>query len=480
MQLNNQKFFQSAFHPAYSLNTKSITKKNLPYLISWVCIFIWLYAYFLPMGGFKFESELYNRNVGNTTKYFYVWLLIGCLIPLLFSAKKFVPKTFYSVILTLISFFALRFTSAGVLSQSIMLIAAACIGHIFASNIYAFVMILNNSEKFFSMILAVLFPKILIFIKPALTQIHSSFDIPSIIILMIIIVLAVCSYFYKYNADEMLQPSRMKVPAKGYALMPLVFVVLAINDVVAPISLGQITALSINQKEQYYFYGIVIGIAIVLFMQRWFAVNICNMLNISFSLLAIGFVIEIISFQTSEAGPAAIGCFGISYAIGMINIYYLAGFMTKKFQSIPFYRIGIALATLYYFITFAVLDVVGKNKMLSPVFMALICVCIVVLFFLLSPFFVKILYTGEWIEDSYRQDVTSCSRLEAKLRDYKLTSAEIEVCRLLLEGCTLRQISGIQSKAYATINTYCTSIYRKLHINSRAELLILLKEYTEK
>lgn len=480
MQLKNRTFLKSVFRPAYSLSIRSITRKNIPYLVGWVCIFIWLYSYFLPMGGFRFESELYNHNVGNSTKYFYVWLLTGSLIPVFFDGRKFVSKTFYSVVITLICFFVLRFTGAGLLSQSIMLVTAVCIGHIFASNIYAFVMVLNNSEKFYSMILAVLMPKVLMFIKPALAQIHSSFDLPSIIILIIIIILAVCSYFYKYSTNEMPHSAGVKAPAKAYALMPIVFVVLAINDVVAPITIAQITNLTINQNEEYYFCGVIIGIAAVFLIQRRFSVNICNMLNISFALLAIGFVIEIISFQTSKAGSAADVCFGISYAIGIINIYYLAGFMAKKFQSVTFYRVVIALAALYYLMTFTILEVFKKYEMLPPVFMALVCVCIVILFFLLTPFFVKILYSGEWIEDSYRHDVTRCSRLEAKLRDYKLTSAEIEVCRLLLEGCTLRQISGIQSKAYPTINTYCTSIYRKLKINSRAELLLLLQDYIEK
>ena len=81
------------------------------------------------------------------------------------------------------------------------------------------------------------------------------------------------------------------------------------------------------------------------------------------------------------------------------------------------------------------------------------------------------------MDDTYRRYISQFSRIEAKLKDYKLTPAEIEVCCLLLEGYTLRQISGIQSKAYATINTYCTSIYRKLNINSRTELFLLLQEY---
>ena len=449
-------------------------------MISWPCIFIWLYSYFLPMGGFKFENELYNRNAGSTAKYFYVWLFVGCLIPILYNGRKFVPKTFYSVLTALFCFTALRFTGAGILSQCIMLVAAACIGHIFASNIYAFFMVLNNSEKFYSMILAVLLPKMLIFDKPALNQVNFAIDSPSVIILVIMLILAVCSYFFKYNIDEMPLSTKIKPPQKAYALMPLVFVVLALNDVIAPNALCQITSLSKNEIERYYFFGVMIGIAIVLLFQKRFSINICNMLNISFALLALGFVVNIISFQKSAAGLTAAVCFGSSYVIGFVNIYYLAGFMTKKFQSVPFYRVGIVLATLYYFSAFTLLEVFKKTEPVSPIFMSLVCVCIVILFFTLIPFFMKMLYEGEWIEDSYRMDVTRCSRLEAKLRDYKLTAAEIEVCRLLLEGCTLRQISGIQSKAYATINTYCTSIYRKLGINSRAELLMLLRDYMEK
>ena len=430
------------------------------------------------MGGFKFESELYNRNTGSSAKYLYVWLFVGCLIPVLFNGRKFVPKTFYSVITAIFCFFVIRFTGTGIMSQCIMLVAAACIGHIFASNIYAFFMVLNNSEKFFSMTFAVLLPKVLMLLKPILNKIYFAIDTPSVIILVIILILAVCSFFYKYNTDEMPRSTKIKAPIRAYALMPLIFVVIAINDVIAPSSLSQITELSKNQIESYYFIGIIAGAAVIL-LQRRFTINICNMLNISFALLAIGFVIDIISYQNGNTASIVAVCFGCSYVIGLINIYYLTGFMTKKFQSVTFYRAGIVLSTIYYFAAFTVMKISMETKMISPIFMALACVCIVIIIFILTPYFVKILYAGEWIEDSYRQDVTRCSRLEAKLRDYKMTSAEIEVCRLLLDGCTLRQISVIQSKAYATVNTYCTSIYRKLSIGSRAELFILLKDYME-
>jgi len=65
-------------------------------------------------------------------------------------------------------------------------------------------------------------------------------------------------------------------------------------------------------------------------------------------------------------------------------------------------------------------------------------------------------------------------------RKYKLSNREIEVCKLLLQGFTMRQIAAILSLAYPTVNTYCTSIYRKLNINSRTELLLVFKEYALK
>lgn len=471
-------FLGKAFQTANPLSLKSITKKNLPYFIGWVAIFIWLYSYFLPMGEFRFVNRLYNSNISNSMVYYYIWLITGGLIPIIFDGKQFVPKTIYSVFITLVCFIIMPFTKSEIISGIIMVIEAICIGHIFASNVYVFFMVLNNSEKFYSMVLAVLLPRILMFVKPLINKGNYIFDGSVAIILVIMLILLGCSYFYRHHTEDVPSVSEMKAPIEAYSLMPLVFVVLAFNDVIAPASLNQMTEISKRQIESYYFFGILIGILAVLLLQKRFSINICNMLNISFALLAVGFSVNLVSFQFKDAGLISAFCFGGSYAIGFVNIYYLAGFMAKKFQSITFYRIGILLSTLYYFFGFIFQNTFREAKLLAPpMIMSLISICIVLLVFIISPFFIKMLYSGEWIDDTYRSDVTKCSRLEACLKDFKLTPSEIEVCKLLLDGYTLRQIAGIQSKAYSTINTYCTSIYRKLNINSRAELLIFLKDY---
>ncbi len=470
----------SAFSPANKLSIKAITRENLPYFGGWIAVSIWLYAYFLPMGDFAIKVSLFEEIVGDTSFYFIVMLITGSLIPILFDGKRFVPASFYSVIVSLVCFISVSLLGPGTPSKIIMMIAVPCIGHIFISHVYAFFMVLNNSEKLYSMILVVLLPKVLTQIKPILSSKQLILHPFSILIFFIMIFLAFTTYYIKTHAETVPSFQKVKAPIKAYSLMPVIYMVFALNDVIAPTVLQQISGFAKNQIDNYYFIGILVGIAVILLLQTRFSMNICTMLNLSFAFLALGFVVDIVRIQYPEVGFVSAFCFGVAYSIGIVNLYYLAGFMIKKFQSIYFYRTGFLISSLCYLATLVFVKISGhSDKPISSILMALISICIIILFFILSPFFVKMLYSGEWIDDAYRGDISQDSRLEAKLKDYKLTPAEIEVCRLLLDGYTLRQISGMQSKAYSTINTYCTSIYRKLNINSRTELFLLLQDYKE-
>jgi DNA-binding CsgD family transcriptional regulator len=89
-----------------------------------------------------------------------------------------------------------------------------------------------------------------------------------------------------------------------------------------------------------------------------------------------------------------------------------------------------------------------------------------------TPFFFLAQGKKEWIADLSRQEVTFGDALNSFFEDWKLSKREKEVARLLLSGLTLRQIALTMSLSYATINTYQNSLYRKLGVNSRSELLL--------
>ncbi|NLP30529.1 MAG: hypothetical protein GX363_05280, partial [Clostridiales bacterium] len=159
-KINIKNLIESSFRSANKLSIKAITKKNLPYLIGWIAVSIWLYAYFLPIGDFALSVSLFESIVGDTSLYFYVMIITGSLIPILFDGKRFVPASFYSLVFSLICFISVLILGPSMPSKIIMFIAVPCIAHIFISHVYAFFMVLNNSEKLYSMILVVLLPKV--------------------------------------------------------------------------------------------------------------------------------------------------------------------------------------------------------------------------------------------------------------------------------------------------------------------------------
>lgn len=61
---------------------------------------------------------------------------------------------------------------------------------------------------------------------------------------------------------------------------------------------------------------------------------------------------------------------------------------------------------------------------------------------------------------------------DKKKRVSLLTPRERELYLLLLEGFTLKESAQRLSIKYPTANTHMTGIYRKLGVNSRAELII--------
>lgn len=61
------------------------------------------------------------------------------------------------------------------------------------------------------------------------------------------------------------------------------------------------------------------------------------------------------------------------------------------------------------------------------------------------------------------------------IEKYKLTSRETDLLYLLIEGKTLRQISGEMGIKYDTVRFHCKNLYKKLEVNSRLELINLCR-----
>ncbi len=467
-------WLQMAGKPGAALSPHLIRREALPYFFGWITIFTWLYCYFLPNGSLLFLGSATLSGYERTGTY--VWLIVCPLITTFFKGTRYVPLTMFSVIAAMVSFILMTFFNFSAPAPLLFgLVIAVAVGHIFASCGYGFFMVLNNAEKFYSMLLGIFLPKLLMLIHPLVAQNLKGISFSTLVLFCCLLSMLICATYFSKEKSLLPNMGNNPIPKQGWSLMAMVFVILAFSDVIAPLLLFEMKKAVGLALELWYFGGIMVGLCLVLLLQKQLKLNICTMLNLSLALLTIGFVLCAVVERYHTAATIGAVSFGLSYGMGLVNIYYLAGFMAKKFQNITFYRVGIVLSAIYYFYGF------GSMRLLShalPI-LSILSVCILVVFFMLSPLFVRLLYGGEWIDDSYRQDVTFESRLQMKLKDHKLSPKETEVCELLLRGYTLRQTAAMLEIAYPTANTYCTSLYRKLSINSRTELTLLFKEFID-
>lgn len=68
-------------------------------------------------------------------------------------------------------------------------------------------------------------------------------------------------------------------------------------------------------------------------------------------------------------------------------------------------------------------------------------------------------YYDDWAKDFEKTEIDNEQLYMFK--KYALSKREIEVCKPILHGYTMSQISGILSIVYSTVNTYCTSAQLK-------------------
>ncbi len=61
-------------------------------------------------------------------------------------------------------------------------------------------------------------------------------------------------------------------------------------------------------------------------------------------------------------------CFGVAYSIGIVNIYYIAGFMIKKIPEHIFYLAGFLLSSLCYLAVSIFVKSFGQSEMLASLY----------------------------------------------------------------------------------------------------------------
>ena len=457
---------------------RGLRRENAPYLVAWALYYAWVVAFATwwtasPIADFAFDLRI--RNLMHTVN--------------LFSSAAFVfiiRREWYVkalrigaalIVVSIISFYALPSASLKTLAA---LCGAVAIGCVNICVLIPFVFTLNNTEKLY----AIVSSNVLIQVVSLINE-HSLSGAAKPVMsfaLLTLSLMAVLFFRNKVNCD-----GNSEEPAVKPVMSPRVYLSLLFNCAIAILCKGagkgivNIAAVSVGSSVlMWYYVGGIAGCLVYMFVYAFSKKAYIWLGNLTFSSVTIGLLCNAFTPQAPWfVAPFAV-LLGLGSTIGMINMYYIIGVIGKKYDSMRYIRVsilfigicggaaGIAVGNL--------ISRIGTFEI--SIFASVLSAAVMLAFMFVSPVMERAEYVNDWGRDSGNTEVGG-GRLSL-FKPYGLTKRETEVCDLLLQGYTLRQISAILPIAYSTVNTYCTSVYRKLGINSRTELLLKFKDIITK
>ena len=459
------------------ININNIRKKNIPFILIWLFYYCWVIVYATwwtasPENNYVFIDDL--RSILQSV------LLISSAISIFIIKRESYKNILkYGSIIIVCGMIFYWIIPGSFLKITISIILAVVIGVVNTGVLIPYVFILNNTEKLY----AVVFSNLLIHISVLLFELFSYYKkisfiqlIGSYLLLSIIIIVIFISIKNK---------TVMNFDKTDVKLNKRLYWILVFNCFIAILCKGvgkgvlNITAANFDiDLHAWYNIGGIIGCVVFFVLYAISKKSYVLLGNITFAGFALSLLFN--SFVDNNISISIIFAvlLGISNAVGMINMYYILGVVGKKYNSMLYLK----LSLLFIGICGGVAGVIiGKiitniNTLSISISASVFSAVVMVFFIIMAPVFSKEEFENDWPKDSMNVDVSVNGDI---LEKYLFSKREREVCELLLPGYTLRQISGILSIAYSTVNTYCTALYKKLSINSRTELLIMFKDYNK-
>ena len=204
---------------------------------------------------------------------------------------------------------------------------------------------------------------------------------------------------------------------------------------------------------------------------------------LAFSLFGLG-IISLDSYIPSLIGSFI---FGLGDGFGYIIIYYLCLGTIKQSRSLKMFRLFCLAHFIDYFLISGVYSRAFYYYTGSYHTLALIIVLVLCSFcFLMVPVMQKKLFQTDWTDGITIQELPNYkvphaeTEAKNKEKDLDLTEREQEILTLLISGKAPKEIAYTLKISYFTVTFHQRNLYRKLGIQSKAELFAWYYDAKEK
>lgn len=464
--------------PDNVVHPNGLRRKNAPYLVIWILYYAWVVAFATwwtasPILDSSFDTQI--RSAMHAVN------LLSSAVFVFIIRKEWFAKAAQIgailIILSMVSFYA--FEAEG-LRTIAAITGSVAIGWVNISILIPFVFTLNNTEKLYAAVSGNALVQLISLISE-----HSSSGLAEPIMSFSLLLCSLSAVLF-FKKETACTPGSQET-AERPVMHRRIYLSLLFNCAIAILCKGAgkgilniAAAGSGSSVLTGYYIGGLIGCLIYIFVYAFTKKAFIWLGNITFSGVAVALLCN--AFTPRSPGlvlPFSV-LLGLGSTVGMINMYYIIGVIGKKYDSMRYVRMSILfIGILGGMSGIAVGNMISRTGTFDiSISASMVSAVVMIAFMFVSPIMERADYVNDWGSDSNHTEVGG-GRF-ALFKPYALSKREAEVCDLLLQGYTLRQISAILPIAYSTVNTYCTSAYRKLGINSRTELLLKFKDHIAK
>jgi len=464
------------------VNIKGLRKYHLPYIFIWIVYYAWVISFTTwwtasPTNENVFGTEL--RSLMHSVN-----LLSSAVFILLFKKEWFVKTARIGALGVILGIALFLLADIPALKLLFIIFTGIALGSVNTSILMPFVFTLNNTEKLLSVVASNAFISLISLFHEAHSESFLSSNTElALSVAMLITGFGAVLFFRNSEVDSMSDESNIIIPE----FQPRVYLTIFFNCIIAILCKGVGKAILNITVENYklpvliwYYIGGLFGCVLFVLVYAYTKKAFVWLANITFGSLAMGLFCNAFVGQLQSLAILFAVLLGIGSTVGMINMYYIIGVVGKKYNSMKYLRLSIILIGICGGVSGVVLGnlINSINTTEVSIIASILSSGTMVLLLMYSPKMFQTSYYEDWAKDSEKIEIDNEQNFIFK--KYGFSKREMEVCKLLLQGNTMRQISGILSIGYSTVNTYCTSVYRKLEINSRTELLLLFKDYNIK
>ena len=344
----------------------------------------------------------------------------------------------------------------------------AGIGGCVSCGSFSFVFVLNNAERFFGsalMLLSIRFVKLLALL-PGITPLFRKAA-------ALVFVAALAVSMLRCRQADFAGKSARETPrfdggVRLAAFLLIAYFAIRITGFYAP-AYRYVPASFLLGALELLPLLLCIAVQVVFRRSVW---TLCNVFFLS----------ALLSYGMWHAGwPELAHLFAELKELGFLAAFYLIGCVTNRFCDFRMHKRLILLCMTAVGALFLAVELLQLRLPGTPA--AIVTAAgFFAAFLLLSPAFSRYLFLADWSKELRAVCMNAPGQAAggsgdlggqvSRLDGTALSPREKQVTLLLLQGMTLRQIAPELRLTPATVATYSKSIYKKLGINSRAELFL--------